>query len=92
MQDDGPPLIRWRAVEHYRTETGTVYAEHHLEELEELHDYIDLGPHWDTIEKIEVFRINHVSDEKLTVERALKLRFGEKKSRSIAAVRRSYLR
>jgi hypothetical protein len=35
-----------------------------------LHDLVELGPHWDTIEGIEVFRVNHSTDEKLTVERS----------------------
>jgi hypothetical protein len=70
MHEDGPPLILWHAITYYRTENGTVEIEHDLEELWELHNLIELGPHWDTIEKIEVFRVNHITDEKLTVERS----------------------
>ena len=65
-----PPLRRWHTVVHYRADDGTVDVEHELQELYELHDLVELGPHWDTIEKIEVFRVNHSTDEKLTVERS----------------------
>lgn len=44
-----------------------------LSELSELHDFVERGPHWDTIEKIEVFRVNHVSSANLTVEQAERL-------------------
>jgi hypothetical protein len=50
MSDD-ERLIRWHAVVHYRTENGAPEVEHDLEELGELHDLIELGPHWDTIQR-----------------------------------------
>jgi hypothetical protein len=43
--------IRCHAVVHYR-ENGAPDVEHDLEELGELHDLIEHGPHWDTIERI----------------------------------------
>ncbi len=62
---------RWRAVVHYRTDNGPVDVELWLLELHELHSHVELGPHWDTIERIEVFRVNHTSDgANLTVEQA----------------------
>lgn len=64
---------RWKATVFYRTQNGTVDVEHQLEELHELHDFVEAGPHWDTIEKIEVVRINHVDGATLTVEAAAKL-------------------
>jgi hypothetical protein len=65
---------RWRAVVWYRTEGGPVDVEHWLEELYELDDLVEAGPHWDTIEKIDVTRVNHTSDgADLTVERAAEL-------------------
>jgi hypothetical protein len=70
MHEDDPPLIRWHAITYYRTESGTLEVEHDMEEFWELHDLTELGPHWDTIEKIEVFRVNHITDQKLTVERS----------------------
>lgn len=63
---------RWRAVVWYRTDGGLVDVEHFLEELEDLHDRVEAGPHWDTIEKIEVFRVNHLEGE-ITVEAAAEL-------------------
>ena len=56
-------LIRWYAVAYYRTGNGTVDVHHDLEEIAELHTLIERGPHWDTIEKIEVFRVNHNTAE-----------------------------
>ena len=61
---------RWKAVLHYRSESGTLNKECVLEEIEELHHVVELGPHWDTIEKIQVFRINHIDGVDLTVEQA----------------------
>jgi len=61
-------LRRWHAIAHYRTDNGTLDVHHDLEELAELHDLIEKGPHWDTIAKIEVFRVDHVTAEDLTVE------------------------
>jgi hypothetical protein len=63
-------FIRWHANIHYRTKKGTFNQECDLEELEDLHSIVERGPHWDTIEKIEIFRVNHVTDKKLTVERS----------------------
>jgi hypothetical protein len=65
-------MNRWRAVVWYRTEAGSLDCEHLVEELEDLHDLVELGPHWDTIERIEVFRIPY-EDANMTVERAEKL-------------------
>jgi hypothetical protein len=67
------PEIRWHAVAYYRYKKGTVDKHHDLEELFELHDLIERGPHWDTIEKIEVARVNHVADKNLTVEQSMEL-------------------
>ena len=65
-----PPLRRWHAVVHYRADDGTVEVEYELQELYELHDLVELGPHWGHHREIEVFRVNHSTDEKLTVERS----------------------
>ena len=69
----GTDTVRWRAIVWYRTEGGLVDVEHFLEELEDLHDRVEAGPHFDTIENISIFRINHVDDERLTVEGATQL-------------------
>jgi hypothetical protein len=69
MSDD-ERRIRWHAVVHYRTENGAPEVEHDLEELGELHDLIELGPHWDTIARIEILRVNHSTATELTIEQA----------------------
>lgn len=61
---------RWCATVWYRTDDGLVDVEHWLEELEELHDCVEAGPHWDTIAKIEVKRVNHIEGHTLTIESA----------------------
>jgi hypothetical protein len=64
---------RWHATVYYRTDSGTVEVEHDLQELYELHDLVEHGPHWDTIERIVVIRVCHVDAEDLTVEQAKEL-------------------
>ena len=61
---------RWRATVYYRTANGTVDVQHSLGELEDLHDFVEAGPHWDTIERIEIVRVNHIDAADLTVEQA----------------------
>ena len=61
---------RWRALIRYRSRRGAVTKECWLAELEDLHDVVELGPHWDTIELIEVFKVNHSDDPALTLEGA----------------------
>lgn len=65
--------MRWKATIFYRSENGPVDVEHELDEVGDIHDVVEKGPHWDTIERIEIFRINHCDSESLTVEGALKL-------------------
>ena len=64
---------RWRATVFYRTESGPLDIEHDLDELADLHDKVEAGPHWDTIIRIEVVRINHCDGVNLTVEKAATL-------------------
>ena len=45
---------RWLAVVSYRTADGELPVEHHIEELQELHDLIELGPDWNSISEIKV--------------------------------------
>lgn len=63
---------RWRATAIYRVRdvVGGVDVTHDLVELEDLHDLIEAGPHWDTIESITIHRINHIDSPSLTVEQA----------------------
>jgi hypothetical protein len=72
MEDDTEwtePLIRWHAIVYYQTDQGPLEVEHDFEELEELHDLVEHSPHWDTIIKIEVFRVDPIHPG-LTVEQA----------------------
>lgn len=64
---------RWRATVYYRTENGSVDIEHALHELADIDDRVEAGPHWDTIERIEIVRVNHCESAALTVEAAEKL-------------------
>jgi len=52
------PMIRWHATVLYRSESGVVDVKHDLVELADLHDLVELGPHWDTIEEIHIKRVN----------------------------------
>ncbi len=61
---------RWRAIISYRSERSTLNEEYFLEEIEDLHDVVERGPHFDTVLKIEVFRVLHSEDELLTIEEA----------------------
>ena len=65
--------MRWQATIHYRADHATVDVVHDLNEIMDLHDLVERGPHWDTIEKIEIVRINHCTSDALTVEQAEKL-------------------
>lgn len=67
---------RWLARVGYRTDpvgngnTCVVEVTHDLEEIRDLHPLIERGPHWDTITKIEIVRVNHVTAPDLTLEQA----------------------
>lgn len=67
------PYFRWQATIHYRTVKGIVDIIHDLEELEDLHDLVERGPHFDTIEKIEIIRADNLEGVDLTIEKAKKL-------------------
>lgn len=65
-------LIRWSAVIYYRTEQGVIDVQHDMEEIHELQDIVENGPHWDTIHLITIVRTDG-ADRKLTVEEAERL-------------------
>lgn len=62
-------MIRWTATIYYKTEAGIVDVVHDLEELADIHDVVEAGPHWDTIERVVIRRASK-SIEGLTVEKA----------------------
>jgi len=64
---------RWAATVHYRADAGLVDVTHDLDEIEELHDLVERGPHWDTIDRIVIVRAVAGSPLTLTVEEAEKL-------------------
>lgn len=66
-------MTRWLAEITYRTDAGPNVVPHDLTELSDLHDLVERGPHWDTIDKIEIFRVNHNTAADLTVEAAEKI-------------------
>jgi hypothetical protein len=59
---------RWTAMVYYRTDAGLVEVEHQFEELDMLHDIIEMGPSFYTIDRIEI-RTSEVSSQ--TIEGAL---------------------
>jgi hypothetical protein len=40
----------------YRTDNGPLDVEHDIEEIEDLHDIVERGPHWDTVIEIRIVR------------------------------------
>lgn len=53
---------RWHAVVQYRTGVATpMNVEVYLEEIGDIHDHIEHGPHWDTVEIVRIMRINHIA-------------------------------
>ena len=61
--------MRWRATVYYRSEVGLVDVQYDLSEIEDLHELVELGPHWDTVHEIRIKRVN-ATDPKMTVEQA----------------------
>ena len=65
-------MIRWSATVLYRTDMGLVDVTHEIEELEDLHQLVESGPDWNTIQKIEIIRVGNPMPN-LTIEESLKL-------------------
>lgn len=61
-----PP--RWTAIIIYRTDAGQIDVEHQFEELDMLHDIVERGPSFHTIERIE---IRHSEPHRDTIESTL---------------------
>lgn len=68
-----PDNARWAAVLRYRSEAVTVVMAFRIEEIGDLHEIVENGPHWDTVISIEITRINHNENPTLTIEAAAKL-------------------
>lgn len=69
MEEVGTTLVRWTAHVFYKTEYGLVDVRHDMEELEELQDLVERGPHWDCIDRIDIRRAIP-REELMTVEQA----------------------
>ena len=63
---------RWKATIYYRSEAaGLVDVEHGIEEIADLHDIVERGPNWHTIERIEIVLDRYVEAvADLTIEQA----------------------
>lgn len=66
-------MRRWLAEITYRTDNGPLMVPHDLAEISDLQALVERGPHWDTIDLIQILRVNHNTAEDLTVEAAAKL-------------------
>jgi hypothetical protein len=74
MADDAlSSLARWHVTVTYRHDTGPVDVPMLLREIGDLQDRLEHAPHWDTIEKIEIQRANHIDSPTLTVEQRKKM-------------------
>lgn len=74
MAADAPTKdARWRAIIVYRTDNGPLDVECWLAEAADLHDRLELGPHWDTVISVTMTRVNHNEDAAMTVEGAREL-------------------
>jgi hypothetical protein len=60
-----PP--RWHVALVYRTRSGLLEIEHDIEELFELDDLVEHGPHWDTLTVARI-TLNRPTYRGLTVE------------------------
>ncbi len=65
-------MIRWSATVYYRSDMGLIDVNHEIEELEDLHQLIESGPDWNTIDKIDIVRVDNPMPN-LTIEEAMKL-------------------
>lgn len=61
--------MRWQAKIYYRTDNGPLDVTHDLDELSDIDDVVEAGPHWDTIDRVEITR-GECLIEDLTVEAA----------------------
>lgn len=63
---------QWVVTIWYRTDGGIVDVVHDVEELCEVAELVERGPHWDTIDKIEITKLRDRNRE-LTVEASERL-------------------
>jgi hypothetical protein len=74
MVETNEEVTRWRATVWYRTEAGLSGVTHDIEELEELHDLVERGPSFYTIDHIEIRHNGSLPEyDNLTVEASMRL-------------------
>lgn len=61
--------MRWNAEITYRTDEGENVVEYFIEEIEDLHDIVEAGPDWNTIQGINL-QLIRVHSPDLTVEKS----------------------
>ena len=64
---------RWHAVVKYRTDAGLLDVDMYLNEIGDIQDRIESGPHWDIVEIVEIKRFNHADRSKRTLEQSKEL-------------------
>lgn len=50
---------RWIVEIDYASSNGTVTVDHHIEELEEIHNLVERGPDWNSIEQVRIVLNSH---------------------------------
>jgi len=71
MENNMHPMPRrWTAVIYYRTDVGMIDHEFDFEEIADLDGYVERGPDWNTIDRIEV-RLKRAIHPGLTIEQSL---------------------
>ena len=77
QEDLVPPqtgdVLRWEVTVTYRSDHGAVLYTFSLEELADLGEVIERGPHWNTILDIRIERLIGPPDTRLTLETAVGL-------------------
>lgn len=69
-----PTPNRWRAIIEYRSKRGVITRTYTFEEIEELDDIIEMGPHWDTLIRCTVSKCRiDDGNPALTIEEAAEL-------------------
>ena len=65
---------RWKVCIRYRTSTGLNNEfKAYVEDIADVHEIVERGPHFDCVEGIDIIRVNHSESATLTVEEAREL-------------------
>jgi hypothetical protein len=69
VEEDDMEHARWLATIHYNTDAGPLTVDHAIEEIEDLHDIVEAGPNFYTIDQIVIVIAKNI-EPGLTVEKA----------------------